>query len=855
MKKRGMIVAILMLLILCNNDLHGKASEISNGEAELINNSTNIVVIHSYNLEYQWTYNQNVGIRNVILETYPEANIYTEFLDWKRFPEESIILGKAEEFRDKYKEMDIDLLLVTDDRALEFAIAYREEIFHNAPIVFGGIIDTTAAEIIGDAENITGVYENMQPEGAIHLLQALQPEVNHLILIHDLSESGIRTNDTFINALYSLQLEDKYTITDWSEKTYDELLYDVSTLDTKTAIIFISYAISSDGVVKQPQTFCKEFAAVSSVPMYSIDEHQFGYGIIGGTFLSGVLQGEAIANQGIRILKGECADTIAPIKEATVYSGVDDKYIKKYNIDKSVLDSNVVILNEKENFYEQNPILVHASLSIFIFLIILIGFLLWVQGRLKKSRAQILNSKNQLQSMNEELQAGEEELIAQNEELEEMQAKLEYENRHDLLTGLYNRNALEEYVNRKLLELNTENKTMIVFIDLDNFKFINNTYGHHFGDQLLIRVAKRLEIIDENFFVSRIGGDEFVLVKIFSGLEDLAGLNCFLLRISKSIIKKYEIEGQHVSITASIGYSIYPDNGNTFEQLLIEADVAMYNAKKDGKSALKKYVNGMNDVYQNEYLLVRKVKEGLDKNAFYVQYQPIVKSDGSEVVSFEALIRWKDEELGAVSPLQFIPLAESSGLILPIGELVCHKVMEFYMELKKFGYDKIKLSINVSIVQFYQKQFVEDLVKLTKECGIDPKYIQLEITESVMIETYDYIVEKLNELKKHGFQIALDDFGTGFSSLAYLQKLPIDVIKIDKTFTDQIYDLRGATLVDATISIAKRFGITTIAEGVETKEQVDYLIDKKCDLIQGFYYSKPLMAKDAIQFVIDRNQK
>jgi EAL domain-containing protein (putative c-di-GMP-specific phosphodiesterase class I) len=263
----------------------------------------------------------------------------------------------------------------------------------------------------------------------------------------------------------------------------------------------------------------------------------------------------------------------------------------------------------------------------------------------------------------------------------------------------------------------------------------------------------------------------------------------------------------------------------------------------------------MNDVYQNEYLLVRKVKEGLDKNAFYVQYQPIVKSDGSEVVSFEALIRWDDEELGAVSPLQFIPLAESSGLILPIGELVCQKVMEFYMELKKYGYDKIKLSINVSIVQFYQKQFVENLVKLTKECGIDPKYIQLEITESVMIETYDYIVEKLNELKKHGFHIALDDFGTGFSSLAYLQKLPIDVIKIDKTFIDQIYDLRGATLVDATISIANRFGITTIAEGVETKEQVDYLVDKKCDLIQGFYYSKALMAKDAIQFVIDRNQR
>ncbi len=811
-----------------------------------------IVVIHAYHLGYTWTYNQNEGICSVLAEKYPDANVYIEFLDWKRFPDEQLIEDIGKELDEKYKDIDIDLILVTDDKGLEFALTYRDVIFDDAPIVFGGIIDTTAAEIIGDEKNITGVFEKMKPEGMIELIETLQPEVNQLVVIHDLSESGVRTNQTFLSALESMNQDNKFQVVDWSEKTYHEILEDLKNLKDDSAVIFISYSVSSDGIVKKPQIFCTEFAEVSTVPMYSIDEHQFGYGITGGTFLSGVLQGKQIGELGARILAGEQADSIPFVTEATVYTGVDEINLNKYGLSKYLLDDTVVILNEKESFYAAHKGLVNSTIFVLVFLVILIIVLLWFQNRLVKSRAQVIESKNLLQQLNDELQAGEEELVAQNEELMQMKEELEYDNRHDYLTGLFNRYALEEHLGERISSITENGKIIVIYIDLDNFKFINNTYGHHLGDELLVLVSKRLDLVDPSLYVSRIGGDEFVLVKEFEDLEELDSLNGLLLRISKTIVKDFEIESRKISITASIGYSIYPDNGGNFEILLMEADMAMYHAKKDGKSALKKYVKDMNDIYQNEYILIRKVKEGLDKEAFYVQYQPIVSCDGKKVVSFEALVRWDDEELGSISPAKFIPIAESSGLILPIGELVCEQVMNFHNQLEENGLHDIKLSINVSIVQFYQESFVKSLLNMTTKCGIEPKFIQLEITESVMIEAYDYMAEKLNELKSHGFQIALDDFGTGFSSLAYLQRLPIDVIKIDKTFTDKILDFRGSTLVDATINLAKGFGLVTIAEGVETKEQVEYLMDKNCEYIQGFYYSKPLMADEAIAFAMER---
>lgn len=855
-KKTLMMMLLLVILIWIPMEVKGGTSsttvtstqEVTGESGEILN----ILIINAYHIEYQWTYNQYQGMKTEIQKTYPQANIFTEFLDWKRFPDPQLILDQAQVYQDKYKDVKIDLILTTDDKALEFAMTYRQDLFDNAPIVFGGILDTTAKDIIGDQKNITGVYEKMKPEGTIELLRTLQPTVNKLVVIHDLSESGLRTNNSFLAALTKLNLENEYEVSDWSDRSYEEILEGLPNLEADTAVIFISYAISSDGVVKTPQAFCSEFSEASSVPMYSVDEHQFGYGITGGTFLSGVLQGEAMGELGVRILKGESADSIPHVSQATVYTGVDETYLKKYGLDKGLLASDVVILHEEKSFYEQNTMLVNATLAVLGVLLISIIILLWFQTRLKKSRALIMASKNELQYLNDELQVGREELIAQNEELEEMKNSLEYENRHDFLTGLFNRNALEEYLNQQLTNMGPESKAVVLFLDLDNFKFINNTYGHRFGDKLLIRVAKRLELVEEGMYVSRIGGDEFVLVKTYEDSQELSDFKSLLLRIGKSINTEFIIDEQQVSISASIGYSLYPDNGKTFEQLLVEADVAMYNAKKSGKSALKKYVDGMNDIYQNEYLLIRKVKEALEKSEFYMQYQPIVNCDGSKVVSFEALVRWNDKELGAVAPAKFIPVAETSGLILPLGEFICKNVMEFYQRLRNQGIHHVKLSINVSIVQFYQGNFVQNLMQMTKLNNVDPRDIQLEITESVMIEAYDYIVEKLNELKEYGFHIALDDFGTGFSSLSYLQKLPLDVIKIDKSFMDQITDYRGSTLVDATISLAKQFGLKTIAEGVETKEQVDYLANTSCDLIQGYYYSRPLMPEDAITYALQR---
>lgn len=848
-KKFLSIVLLCFLIFNMGINAYGTEGE----ETAEADQTINIVVIHSYNMEYEWTYNENEGLKTELSGTYPNANVFTEFLDWKRFPNETLLFDKAQEFRDKYKNMKIDLLLVTDDKGLEFAIQYRKEIFQDAPIVFGGVLEASANKIIGDETNITGVYEKMKPEGVIELLKILQPEVDHLVLLHDLSESGIETNTLFLEALKTAGVEEDYQISDWSERTADEISDDIGYLDKNTAVILYSYAISSDGTIKTARIFGEMFSASSSVPIYSMSEHQFGYGILGGTFLSGVLQGNEMGRLAIQILNGESADTIPYVSEATVYTGVDETYIKKYGLDKRLLPSDVTIINEEETFYEKHQILVNVTLAVLGLLLLFIFVLLWFQIRLHRSREQILVSNKKLQVLNEELQENKEELIAQKEELEKIKENLEYENEHDYLTGLYNRSALQIYLTNVLKQMKETSKMVIVFIDIDNFKFINNTYGHHFGDELLIKVGKRLEIIDEEMYVSRIGGDEFVLVKHYPNAEDSENLKSILLRIAKSLLKDFIIEGNKISVTASIGYSLAPDNGTSYEQLLIEADMAMYHAKKAGKSALKKYVKGMNDIYQNEYLMTNKIKEALEMDEFFLQYQPIVKSDGSMVTSFEVLLRWNNKEMGNVPPAKFIPVAESSGLILPIGKIIFQKAFEFYHRMCEEGIRNIKLSINVSIVQFYQDSFLEDLVTMVQLYDMEPRYVQLEITESIMIEAYEYIIEKMKELKNIGFRIALDDFGTGYSSLSYLQKLPIDVLKIDKSFTDQIEDTQESILVDATVSLAKRFGLQIVAEGVETKEQVQYLLHRDCEYIQGYYYSKPLDEEGALAFARDRN--
>ncbi len=815
-----------------------------------------ILVLNAYHFNYEWTFNQNIGINKTIADAYPDAIIYNEFLDWKRFADEDLLIEQASVLGDKYKNIEIDLILTTDDKGLIFAMDYRKAYFDDAPIAFSGIIEHTALSIIGDEKNITGVYENMSPSGALDLMDQLMPKLNRIVVIHDLSESGLRTYEAFSNDYQKHKLAQSTVVEDWSEFSFDALIEKVPLLDSNTAIMLISYNISSDGFLEKPEIFGELLSAASSVPIFSVDEFLLNHGIAGGTFLSGVMQGEALAKLGIQILEGTSPDRIPHVKEATVYSAVDENQLLRFDLDKKVLPKEVRVLNAHFSFFETYKNIVVGTLLVFSLLILYILMMFINIQRRKKSENEIRKQKIILQELNEQLAISEEELRAQNESLQDYQGHLEHIAKHDALTTLPNRMYLEEYLSNHLdrpASLPVESFA-VVFIDLDNFKFINNTYGHHFGDHVLKIVSERLAEVNTDQFTARIGGDEFILVIKNTILENETLENVFN-RIKYAFSLPLIIGKEFISISASIGYSLYPQDGSTSEELIMQADLSMYNAKKSGKSKYMHYDKSMSNAIENDHLLISHIKNAYENKEFVLHYQPQINANTDEIIGFEALLRWYSKDYGYIPPSKIIPLAESTGLIIPIGLCIIEQSIQFALEMKKTLSTKFKVSINISVVQLLENSFEDELFERLNRYQLEPQYIQLEITESVLIETSGTMIIKLNSIREKGISISLDDFGTGFSSLTYLQKLPINEIKIDKSFIDEMLtDSKPAKLVDTILYLAKELNLNVIAEGVETKEQQDYLLKHGCNIMQGYYNSKPLPIEEVVLFCEKRTR-
>ena len=809
-----------------------------------------ILVLNAYHFNYEWTFNQDIGINKTLTDAYPDAIIYNEFLDWKRFADEELLTKQAQLLGAKYENTDIDLILTTDDKGLIFAMDYRKVFFDNAPIAFSGIIEHTALSIIGNEDNITGVYENMAPAGALDLMAKLKPSLNKIIVIHDLTESGLRTYEAFDKDYQEHSLSHSTVVEDWSNMSFEVLLDKVPYLDANTAVMLISYNISSDGFLEKPEIFGELLSAASSAPIFSVDEFLLDHGIVGGTFLSGVMQGEMLAKLGIQILEGTAPDLIPHVSEATVYSAVDEDQLIRFGLKKSALPEDITIINAHFSFFETYKNIVLGTLLVFSLLILYILMMYINIQKRKKSESEIRRQKISLQGLNEQLATSEEELRAQNESLQEYQGHLEHIAKHDALTGLPNRVYLEEFISNHLKDSDTMacDQVAVVFIDLDNFKFINNTYGHHFGDQVLRIVANRLAEVNIDQFSARIGGDEFILVIDNFKTEKLLLENVFN-RIKHAFSLPLVIGEDYITISASIGYSLYPDDGSTAEELIMQADLSMFNAKKSGKSKYMHYDPSMSNALENDHLLISHIKNAYENKEFTLHYQPQINAHTDEIIGFEALLRWYSKDFGYIPPDRVIPLAESTGLIIPIGLCIIEQSIQFALEMKKKFSSNFKVSINISVVQLLESNFEDELFERLERYDLEPKFIQLEITESVLIETSGTMIVKLNSIRDKGIAISLDDFGTGFSSLTYLQKLPINEIKIDKSFIDEMLtDSKPAKLVDTILYLAKELNLNVIAEGVETKEQQDYLLDHGCSIMQGYYNSKPLPIEEVILF-------
>ncbi|MCX7220371.1 MAG: EAL domain-containing protein, partial [Burkholderiales bacterium] len=423
------------------------------------------------------------------------------------------------------------------------------------------------------------------------------------------------------------------------------------------------------------------------------------------------------------------------------------------------------------------------------------------------------------------------------------QKELEFQATHDSLTGLANRNLLNDRITQAIAWAKRQDRTVaLLLLDLDHFKLINDGSGHGTGDIVLKEVARRLSLcVRDTDTVARLGGDEFVIV-----LTDLANVeeaNLIAEKVLATLSLAFQVEAHTMFVTASIGLSLYPKDGENGETLLRYADIAMYRVKEHGRNSVRQFIPEMGVTAISRLNMEGALRRGLDRGEFVLHYQAKIDLRSHKIIGAEALVRWQHPQIGLIHPIEFIPLAEETGLILPLGEWVLAEACRQQIAWQKLGLPALKLAINMSSRQFRQEDLSERVAAIFSATGAQPAHFILELTESMVMQDVESTLVTLRALKNLGVALSLDDFGTGYSSLSYLRKFPIDELKIDKSFINDIHENPDdAAIASAIVAMALSLGLQVVAEGVEKKEQVELLLGMQCHQVQGYYFGRPMDA-------------
>jgi len=433
------------------------------------------------------------------------------------------------------------------------------------------------------------------------------------------------------------------------------------------------------------------------------------------------------------------------------------------------------------------------------------------------------------------------------------QERIEQQANYDTLTGLANRSLLNERLHQAIANAaRNGTRLAVVFVDLDRFKFINDSLGHHVGDELLRAIAARLKAnMREGDTVARLGGDEFVL--LINGERSPDTIAAVLERMLEDISRPWSIPEGDFTFTCSMGVALYPDDGDTAETLLKHADSAMYRAKETGRNNIQFFTRQLNAAITERLELENNLRRALDRRQFELCYQPRIDLRTGRVIGAEALIRWRLGKNRVIAPSRFIPLAEEIGLIAPIGKWVLETTCQQAKAWQDAGLDSLVVSVNVSARQFHQSDIVDTIAQVLETAKLAPSSLEIELTESAVMHDAERFVAMLNQLNDLGVQIAIDDFGTGYSSLSYLKRFPVDRLKIDRSFVQDIAtDADDATIVRTIIVLGHNLGLKVVAEGVETQEQLAFLRENGCDELQGYLFGAPMSGADFVRLLHSR---
>jgi len=442
---------------------------------------------------------------------------------------------------------------------------------------------------------------------------------------------------------------------------------------------------------------------------------------------------------------------------------------------------------------------------------------------------------------------------------------------YDLVTGLPNRAHLYDMISLAQTRCSkSESKFALLFLDLDHFKQVNDTLGHNAGDLLLRQVSSRLtqairqrpslnkpanepESCNANTeVIARLGGDEFVvLVEYGEQVEEVAYVS---RRICKTLSMPFNLDGNEVSITTTIGISLFPDDGNSADILLKHADVAMYHAKEQGRNGYQFYSQSIHQLALERFAMERDLRKTLETGGLHLEYQPKMALKSGDITGLEALVRWEHPERGRVNPVDFIPLAEETGLIVPLGEWVLRTACIQMVEWMDAGIPPFIMAVNCSAIQLVRTDMAAVIKEALETTGLNPAYLEIELTESLLMQDVEEGIKILQALKDLGLHVSIDDFGTGFSSLSYLKRLPVDKLKIDQSFVkDLTTDPGDAAIVTSMITLAHNLDLTVVAEGVENAEQLGFLRAERCDEVQGFLISRPMPSADFATWMDERH--
>ncbi len=788
----------------------GTFDEIIADNVPHIGGEKTVLHISSYNSDSLWESGIVSGINDALAN---DNTVYYNFpLNLRRVSNaEGQYDLMTHQIRSVFLARSPDIIIVSDNIAFNYIKRYYHKLFKDTPVVFCGVNNFTPDMVADFHGPMTGVTEEISVTETVDDMLKIYPQTKNIYVVNDYLSSGRLWHDIIKEKIKPY--ENRVNVTYNEDIPLVQICEKIESFGEDTLVLWGTYYQGKTGRYFTEEDLGYALSPDNKRPVFALVSVNVGNGFLGGKVAESRNQGYEAGKIALAILNGVPVDDL-PIKTDTDNLNVwmyDYSIAREYNIQTHLFHFPHIAINKNNSLFDSNPIALILIIGFIVMSTVVIFILLHFLRKQEKAKQ-----------------------------------KADYIASHDHITQLSNRNAFEDRMNHYLKNGEVGG---IFLLDLDSFKAINDVYGHPLGDSCLKEVALRLSHYELNLdLAARIGGDEFVTI----ALGDKQTITQVAEDIASQFQELFIIDKQAMHITSSIGVVMFPQDGSTTEELLRKVDIALYEAKGLGKNQFCFYGSEMMEKITRQASILDALRGAIDADEFHLVFQPEIKISDKSLVAFEALLRLNSSSLGRISPAEFIPIAESNGIIYSLGLWVLEKACLFAKQMYEKGIIFSYVAINVSPSQLSQRDFVVDVLKVLEKTKLSPKLLQLEITEDAYMNVSEENISRLAKLRSLGISIALDDFGTGYSSMKYLVDLPVDTLKIDKSFINEIEtDTKQRSVAHFMINTAHAFGLSVIAEGVERPEQLSFLREMGCDVIQGFLHTVPLPKDEFEKYLTD----